>query len=488
MEKESCAKPNRRTMLGIMAASPLTTMLAVQSNAEKLPKERDINMKPNILLIHCHDLGQYLQCYGVPTVQTPNLDQFAAEGVLFERAFCTAPQCSPSRASMFTGRYPHNNGMMGLAHANFAWNMHPDEIHLGQHLKTAGYRTAGVGVLHETNSGWQRCGLDSYDPQVFVEPAVDKALERLEELSDNQDAPFYMQVGFIEPHRLPQPDRTKDMGFLVPGIEPDSEKGIWVPGYLDDTSGTLEELAELQGLIRFLDTHVGRLLDGVDKLGLRDNTMVLFVTDHGVAMPRAKCSLYDPGLEITLMLRFPSRDGWHGGKRIKHMISNMDMLPSLMELIGVPVPANVQGISFAPLLDGKEYIPRDTLFGEITYHDYYDPRRCIRTEKWKLIANFTAAPSFMDPSQSWRPRADTVTPANHAHANHTHFELYDLENDPWEQVNLVEDDSYKEIRDTLMQQLFRHMHDTEDRILEGAVTSPMHEAVVQKLKDSATTS
>ncbi len=487
MQKELSDYPNRRTMLGIMAASPLATMMAVQSKAEELPEERDIKMKPNILLIHCHDLGQYLQCYGVPTVQTPHLDQFATEGVLFERAFCTAPQCSPSRASMFTGRYPHNNGVMGLAHANFAWDLHPEEKHLGQLLKESGYRTAGVGVLHETNSGWQRCGFDSYDPQSFVEPAVDKALERLENLAENNDSPFYMQVGFIEPHRLPQPDRTKDMGFIVPGIDPDSEKGIWVPGYLDDTSGTLEELAELQGLVHFLDAHVGRLLDGIDELGLRDNTLVIFVTDHGVAMPRAKCSLYDPGLEIALMLRLPAHNGWHGGKRIKHMISNMDMLPSLMELIGEPVPANVQGKSFAPLLEGNEYEPHHTLFGEITYHDYYDPRRCIRTEKWKLIANFSAAPAFMDPSQSWRPRADTVTPANHAHAYHTHFELYDLENDPWEQENLVGNDSHSEIRDTLMQQLFKHLHDTQDTILDAAVTSPMHTSVVQKLRDAGTT-
>ncbi len=114
--------------------------------------------RPNILLVHCHDLGQYLHCYGVKTVQTPNLDALAAEGVRFARSFCSNPGCSPSRASIFTGRWPHSNGVMGLCHANFAWDLGPDERHMAQILRDAGYTTAAVGVIHETASGFKRCG------------------------------------------------------------------------------------------------------------------------------------------------------------------------------------------------------------------------------------------------------------------------------------------------------------------------------------------
>jgi len=442
--------------------------------------------RPNVLLVHCHDLGTYLNCYGAETLRSPHLDAFAQEGVRFARSYCTAPQCSPSRASIFTGRYPHNNGVMGLCHANFAWDLHPAERHLAQILSGAGYAAEAVGIIHETRAGAARCGYERHVGQARVSVAVTGAIERLKHLAARQSQPFFMSVGFIEPHRLPAPEPGDSMGFLSDEFGPDTTLGVSVPGYLRDTEGTRAELAELQGAIHHLDTHFGRLMTAVQDLGLYENTLVIFTTDHGYAMPRAKCAIYDPGIAVAFMLRLPARAGWHGGLVKDEMISNVDYLPTLLDLLRIPIPENVQGRSFAPLLDGQAYTPRHAIFAEITHHDYYDPRRCIRTETHKLIVNFSSAPFFMDPSQSWRPRADTVVPENNALAYHECVELYDLRQDPWELEDLARDPAHAQTRKELLARLRHHLIETQDPILEGAVTPPLHLKSLALLKEADT--
>jgi N-sulfoglucosamine sulfohydrolase len=441
--------------------------------------------RPNIVMFHCHDMGQFLHCYGVKTVQTPNLDRFAEQGVRFARSFCTQPGCSASRASLFTGRYPHNNGVMGLTHANFAWDLHPEEKHLAQFLKEAGYATAAVGVIHETRSGAKRCGYDKYINKGMAAEGTTAVVEQLKELAAGKQ-PFYLYAGFIEPHRLAYPkgpgQPPEGHGFPGPHLKPDSTLGVDVPGYLRDTPGTREELAGLQGAVRHVDEQFGRWMQAIKDLGLEDNTLVIATTDHGIAMPRAKCSVYEPGLQVALLLRYAGRKGWSGGGVRNEMVSNIDVLPTILELVGIPVPANVQGRSFAPLLDGRAYTPHATIFGELTYHDYYDPRRSIRTETHKLIANFSTAPAFMDPSQQWRPKSDPVVPEYPALAYHPHLELYDLVKDPWEQVDLAAQPECATIRNDLAGRLYQHMVETDDPLLRGAVTSPQHEMTLKMLQ------
>jgi len=460
---------NRRDFLG-SAASVAIARAAAQE-------------RPNVLLLHCHDLGQHLHCYGVDGVRSPGLDRLAGEGVLFENSFCSAPQCSPSRSSIFTGRYPHSNGVMGLTHADFAWDLHPGERHLGQILKDAGYATSGVGVIHETRSGAARCGFDEYTSETLAAVVADKVIGRLTHLAA-AGKPFYMQAGCIEPHRLPPAQPDADQDFLGKHIQPDEGNGVTIPPYLRATPGTRREMAELQGAVRHMDAQMGRILAAVDQLGLRQNTLVIFTTDHGIAMPRAKCSVYEPGMRTSFLMRFPGRPGWTGGHRRKELISNVDYLPTILDVAGIPAPNAVQGRSFAALLDGREYQGRDEIFGELTYHDYYDPRRSVRTATHKLVVNFSSAPAFMDPSQSWRPRADTITPPNHALAYHPSCELYDLLSDPWEQRDLAKDASYTGVLEDLRRRLRRHLESTADPILDGAVTGPLHQRSAAWLRQS----
>src|SRR5664280_478524 len=410
-----------------MSHSPITRRSAAATlTGALLPSFAAADSRPNILLLHCHDLGQHLGCYGVDTVQSPNLDRLAAEGVRFENHFCSAPQCSPSRASIFTGRYPHSNGVMGLTHADFAWDLNPGERHLGQILTDAGYASAGVGVIHETRSGPQRCGFAQYDAAQLASDMATATIARLREFAQAPGKPFYLQAGALEPHRLPSALPNSDQTFIGTHIQPDTTRGVTVPPYLRDTAGTRLELADLQGAVRHMDAQMGRILSSVRDLGLDRNTLVIFTTDHGIAMPRAKCSVYEPGMRTAMIVRYPPRDGWHGGIVQRSLMSNVDDAPTFLDLAGIQVPEAMQGRSIAPLLDGRPYKPRDYVFGEMTYHDYYDPRRSVRSQTHKLIVNFSSAPAFMDPSQSWRPRADTVVPPNHALSYHPPLELYDL--------------------------------------------------------------
>ena len=441
------------------------------------------NKRPNIVIIHAHDIGQCLGCYGVKGVQSPNLDGLAGEGVRFARSFGTAPGCSPSRASIFTGRYPHSNGVMGLTHAPFNFDLNADETHLAQYLRDAGYRTAAVGHVHETSSPHSRIGYErsrSGSDEVVTSTAV----EWLGEFGEDPERPFFMSVGYFAPHRFYVGEAAESSTPMCaftsewPKRQPDPD--IDVPGYLLDTPGTRRELADLHAAVHQVDAEVGKVLSALKRLRLDQDTLVMFVADHGIAMPRAKCSLYDPGIEVTCILKYPGRTGWHGGIVRDEMISNVDYLPTILDLAGIPVPGKVQGKSLAPLLDGEAYTPRSEIFAEQTHHDYYDPRRAIRTQRHKLILNFTVTPGFMQPTQCWRPVSDAIvspeeprTPA---------IELYDLTEDPWELNNLADDSRAASVRRDLLIRLLAFLEATGDPILRGAIDSPRHAEILNLFK------
>lgn len=398
--------------------------------------------KQNVLIVHCHDLGQYLHCYGKKTVRSPNLDAFAARGVRFANSHCVAPQCSPARASLFTGRYPHNNGVMGLTQPPFGWRLNEDELHLGQILLRAGYRTASVGVTHEVHGNRERCGYQESFPQNMAQEAADTACAVLPELAAC-DKPFFLSVGFVEPHKLPYHNvegwLPRDHSYPGEHLEPDDALGVEIPPYIHDSAGSRQEIAGLQGAVKHIDEQFGRIMSKVDALGLRENTVVIFTTDHGVALPHAKASLYNAGTNVALIAQAPAK-AWRQGTVHKELISHIDVLPSILELLGLPVPDAVQGRSFVPLVEGGSYDKNDALFTELTYHRYYDPMRAIRTERYKLIAFFSSAPAFMEPGQRRRPLTDPwYAPTKGGIGLHEDVELFDLEQDPWEMNNIGQD-------------------------------------------------
>lgn len=423
-------------------------------------------MPPNIVFITCHDLGKHLGCYGQSTVNSPVLDQLAGQGVIFDRSFCTAPQCSPSRAALHTGRHAHTNGMMGLAHSSFAWRMHAREQHLAKRLKKIGYQTALVGVQHLTSHQQaSSLGYDTVIPGNHARTeAGPNAAAWLAQVNTNR--PFYLEVGFYEPHR------PYDQGS-------DTSRGVAIPPYIPNTPQAQQDFAALQGSIKALDDGAGMVLDALDARGLRANTWVIFVTDHGLAMPRAKCTLYDPGIETALIMRWPE-GGLSGGRRINGMISHVDIVPTILQALGRARPANLHGRSFWPLLKNQTYRPNEQVFVEKTFHTAYEPMRGIRTARYKLIVNLEIdiainAPSDVQNSPVYPTMLAEITRLR------PHVELYDLQADPLERDNLAGQAQVASTEKGLKQRLLAWMKSTKDPILKGPIASPYNKSALQKL-------
>jgi N-sulfoglucosamine sulfohydrolase len=427
---------------------------------------------PHILSITCHDLGRHLGCYGVETVRSPHLDRLAAEGARFERAFCSAPQCSPSRASLATGRHPHSNGVMGLTHGGFTWDLAPTERPVASLLAEQGYSTHLFGLQHVSPTlerlGFDHThavgGSDGGATHAASGEVVAGAFEDiLPEAVREATGPLYLEANFFEPHR------PYDYG----GVRPDRSGGVQVPPYLPPIPEATEEMAALQGAIRKVDGEIGRILDTLDALGIANQTLVVFSADHGLAMPRAKCTLYDPGIGIALLVRWPD-----GGVRpdavVPGLVGNVDVLPALLEAAGAPVPTPVQGTSLLPAARGTSTDGRQAVFAEKTYHSYYDPMRCVRTDRHKLIRNFDSAFAVEVPGDVQQGAIFRADPGRYVADRRSAVELYDLERDPLEQHNLAGQSDLAALQRDLDARLWSWMEDTQDPLLRGPVPSPAY--------------
>ena len=284
--------------------------------------------RPNIILITTHDTGRHFGCYGIETVHTPTLDAIAGDAYLFDNYFTTVPVCSPSRGAMLTGRYPQTNGLVGLTHSPWDWYFHEGERHLSHILRDIGYHTGLFGLQHES-ADTNTLGFQETYAQRKPNGGRALCLDVAESLATflKSDAasksPFYAQVGFFETHR------PHDYGEVTP----DDSKGVYVPPYLKEDEISRAELALQQGAIRRVDEAVTIIHNALQESGLEDNTIFIFTVDHGIEFPRAKWFCYDAGIEVALIMRWPG-GGIQGGEVCNHLLSNVDLLPTLIELIG----------------------------------------------------------------------------------------------------------------------------------------------------------
>ena len=408
---------------------------------------------PNILYIHSHDTGRYVQPYG-HQVPTPNIQMLADQGVFFRQAFCAAPTCSGSRASLLTGQYCHSNGMFGLAHRG--WSLNDYGEHLIHPLREAGYHSALIGEQHISKDP----GVIGYDQVLDVDSnhAADIAPITNATLRDLPE-PFFLSVGFFETHRE----------FQVPTSVRDSLYSLPAPN-LPDTVATRQDMAAFKSSARSLDQGIGSVLNELYGLGLAERTLIVCTTDHGLAFPRAKATLFDRGTGVMLLMRGPG--GFSGGKVVDSMVSHLDVYPTLCEVAGAELPGFLQGESLLPLVRGE--VPRlhEEVFTEMTFHAAYEPLRAVRTDRWKYIRRFHDYERPVLANCDDSSTKALLVEAGWGEQRIPREQLYDLVLDPNEGRDLSGDFAHGEILATLRQRLERWMEETDDPLRHGPFEPP----------------
>ena len=435
--------------------------------------------RPNIVLILSDDHSvPHLGCYGNKAIHTPNLDRFAAEGMLFDKQFCGAPQCVPSRATFLTGRSP-----VAARITRFSSPLPADVPSTADILRKEGYFTgicrrsfhldgpegggASAEVLdkYELRTFRRRVDfLDVNSPREKTVPIVNGFLDKVP-----KDKPFFLWVNFNEPHHA--------WNQLAPK-GPHDPATIPVPPYLPDIPAVRTDLARYYDEVAAMDEEFQWVMDILAKRHLDTNTLVVFLGDNGYAFPHGKGSLYDPGLNTPLLVRWPGHI--KAGTRSSELISGEDIAPTMLEAARAPIPKEMTGRSFLKLLRGEYYEGRkfifaergphgQALFNENTKASGFDQSRCVRSAQFKLIYNCTPYMKYAPVDSAGDPYWKQITALHEEsklapefeRAFFTHprpiYELYDLNNDPAELNNLAGKPEFQKIERELKEALQEKM-------------------------------
>ncbi len=406
--------------------------------------------RPNILYLHSHDTGRHVQPYGYP-VGTPRIQRLAEEGMLFRHAFAAASSCSASRASLLTGTSAHTNGMLGLAHRG--WSLRDPRWHIVHTLRAAGYASALIGEQHVSQRpeelGYDRVLETRTTTASDIARTAANALRTLER-------PFFLSVGFYETHREFDAPAADDARYVRP------------PGNVPDTPETRADFAGFRASARSLDAGLGAALDALEAEQLATSTLVICTTDHGIPFPGWKSNLTDRGLGVMLVLRGP---GFPAGAVSDALVSQLDVFPTVCALLEIEPPARLQGESLLPLASGAAEV-HDAVFAEGTYHAAYEPQRAVRTSGWRYVRRYGDRLLPVAANTDDGPSKDAWIRAGWLERPIAREQLYDLELDPEELVNRVDDPACADVLADLRRRLDGWLHDTDDPLLDGDVVPP----------------
>jgi N-sulfoglucosamine sulfohydrolase len=463
---------NRHRFLQLIAFAVVIPALGTRANsvaADRAPQPL------NVLFLtaddlHCESVGAF---GGRIADLTPNLDRLASEGMCFFRAHVNAAICQPSRGVLGTGRYGHNSGIMGFMHTD------RDIPTIMETLRDAGYLTGILGkVGHSTPKADYRWDFAhdqnelgaGRDPQIYYQ----YCREFLQRCRD-ENKPFYFMVNSHDPHRP-----FHIAGKPIPGaVEPSRVYGpedVPVPGFVPDLPGVRQELSYYLNSVRRCDDTFGKVLQALKESGFDDNTLVMFLSDNGIAIPFAKCNAYLASTRTPWIVRWPGVVKPGSGDRT-HFISGIDFFPTVLDALHLPAPEGLDGRSFMPLLRGEPQEGREMVFTQIDRKAGGDavPMRCVQDARFGFIYN-----PWSDGQRYYRNNNEGLTMKAMDEAAKTDpfiagrvelfrhrvpEELYDLQNDPDCLENLIASPEHRQQAERMRAALQEWMKRTGDPLL-----------------------
>ena len=433
----------------------------------------------NILFLMADDWSPIAQCYGDTAAHTPNVDRLAQQGTVFDHAFCASPSCAVSRATIFTGQHSHTHGQYGHSHGVNGFSIHDWMPSTPKLLRNAGYATGLIGKKHAK----------PHDVVPF-EYEVPTGTERLGDRSPNGferevgqfidwagDRPFFCHVGIIDPHR--GGDETQfDNSKVHDGEEPVyyDPADVPVPGFLPDVPEVRRDLAEYYRAVARFDQTVGACVRALEQSGRADDTLIVITSDHGMPFPGAKASSFDSGHHCPLIVISP--DQQQRGIHSDALVDWTCFMPTLLDWAGVEAPDNLPGKSMLPILDETSPDGWGEAFFSHNFHEVtnYYPYRVLREHRYKYVRNLayevpTPLPSDLYRSRSWQAvLAQDIQMLGQRPRDHFLHQpaeaLYDMQQDPHETTNLIDDPSLRDTAERMRQRVIDFRYDTQDPWLQ----------------------
>ncbi len=458
--------------------------------------------QPNILLIIADDLGPQLGCYGDANSVSPNIDRLAEEGVRFNQAHVTAASCSPSRGSIMTGLYPHQHGMYSLSQQDWA-KMHDDVPKLPNAMKALGYRTAIVGKTHyepEVLFEWDLREVNAqkviFDRDVrWMNAQAEKWLDE-----SPRDKPFLLCMSYVDPHRgggdgRYGPNRNEKFPRIRLGLPENPlppEDIVPVPFLGVDSPEVRMESSDYYACIQRLDTGVGELLDMLDEKDALDNTLIVFIGDHGPDMTRGKMSVYATATHIPMLIKWPGHT--KPGLVRDDLVSTIDLFPTFVTAAGGKIADERQtGRALQPLMKAGSPEWRKWLGTEFIAHVpwHYYPRCAILNGRYQLVENLASAErenpledhnycyamhEVMKPEYEGTPLRAVYDAVLHP----PELELFDMQADPFLMNNLAANPEREQQLEELSEQIDHWRKETKDPFLDPAFAQAYKEHVGQQ--------